>query len=130
MKRPSFAVLTIVSGLLTVLFGAFAVASWRAYQARGMQFMPLRRGSGVATLDHTAGLAALAFVAGLVCVTSLISFVSSHDAPDTTDSRDPDADVEDGTAWTCAGCSERNPGNFDECWKCQRNRPGKNHKVP
>ena len=22
-------------------------------------------------------------------------------------------------AWTCAKCGEENPGNFDECWKCQ-----------
>jgi hypothetical protein len=21
--------------------------------------------------------------------------------------------------WTCAKCGEENPGNFDECWKCQ-----------
>jgi hypothetical protein len=28
--------------------------------------------------------------------------------------------VEDGRPeWTCANCGEQNPGNFDECWKCQ-----------
>jgi hypothetical protein len=26
---------------------------------------------------------------------------------------------EDRPAWTCANCGEENPGNFDECWKCQ-----------
>ena len=26
---------------------------------------------------------------------------------------------ENGPAWTCANCGEENPGNFDECWKCQ-----------
>jgi hypothetical protein len=27
-------------------------------------------------------------------------------------------------AWTCAKCGEENPGNFDECWKCQAWRVG------
>jgi hypothetical protein len=28
--------------------------------------------------------------------------------------------IEDGRPeWTCANCGEQNPGNFDECWKCQ-----------
>jgi hypothetical protein len=26
--------------------------------------------------------------------------------------------------WTCAKCGEKNPGNFDICWKCQAERPG------
>jgi hypothetical protein len=33
--------------------------------------------------------------------------------------KDPDL----GPSWICAHCHEDNPGNFDECWKCQRNRP-------
>jgi hypothetical protein len=28
--------------------------------------------------------------------------------------------------WTCAKCGEENPGNFDECWKCQTWRVGDN----
>jgi hypothetical protein len=35
--------------------------------------------------------------------------------------KDPDP----GPSWICAHCHEENPGNFDECWKCQRNRPRK-----
>jgi hypothetical protein len=32
--------------------------------------------------------------------------------------------VEDGAvpSWTCPHCDEENPGNFNECWKCQRIR--------
>jgi hypothetical protein len=26
-------------------------------------------------------------------------------------------------SWICPNCHEENPGNFEECWKCQRNRP-------
>jgi hypothetical protein len=29
---------------------------------------------------------------------------------------------EPGESWTCPGCSEEVPGNFDICWKCQRAR--------
>jgi hypothetical protein len=28
-----------------------------------------------------------------------------------------------GLSWTCPHCHEENPGNFEECWKCQKNRP-------
>ena len=31
-----------------------------------------------------------------------------------------EADV--GPSWKCPGCGEDNPGNFEECWKCQRIR--------
>jgi hypothetical protein len=27
-----------------------------------------------------------------------------------------------GSSWICAHCHEENPGNFEECWKCQRIR--------
>jgi hypothetical protein len=27
--------------------------------------------------------------------------------------------------WRCASCGEENPGNFEVCWKCQAERPGK-----
>jgi hypothetical protein len=26
--------------------------------------------------------------------------------------------------WTCPTCSEKNPGNFELCWKCNAPRPG------
>ena len=28
-------------------------------------------------------------------------------------------------AWICKHCGEENPPTFDECWKCQKIRPGK-----
>jgi len=34
------------------------------------------------------------------------------------DASDPDP----GPPWTCSACHEENPGNFEECWKCQRLR--------
>jgi hypothetical protein len=31
--------------------------------------------------------------------------------------------------WTCANCGEENPGNFDECWKCQTWRVDDNKQA-
>jgi hypothetical protein len=28
-----------------------------------------------------------------------------------------------GPSWICPYCHESNPGNFEECWKCQKDRP-------
>ncbi len=28
-----------------------------------------------------------------------------------------------GPPWTCHHCGETNPGNFEGCWKCRRDRP-------
>jgi hypothetical protein len=30
-----------------------------------------------------------------------------------------------GPSWTCPHCHETNPGNFEECWKCLKDRPTK-----
>ena len=37
------------------------------------------------------------------------------------------AEIKDdvGPPWTCPHCHEENPGNFEECWKCQKFRPAK-----
>jgi hypothetical protein len=29
-----------------------------------------------------------------------------------------------GVDWICPSCSEKNPSNFDSCWKCDSLRPG------
>jgi hypothetical protein len=34
----------------------------------------------------------------------------------------PAKDPDPGPSWICAHCHEENPGNFGECWKCQRLR--------
>ena len=32
-------------------------------------------------------------------------------------------DTKPGVDWTCPSCSEKNPGNFELCWKCGAARP-------
>jgi hypothetical protein len=46
-----------------------------------------------------------------------VSLVERSEAPSTSGIED-DA----GPSWTCPQCHEDNPGNFEECWKCQRMR--------
>jgi hypothetical protein len=29
-----------------------------------------------------------------------------------------------GPSWRCSSCREENPGNFEQCWKCQKERGG------
>jgi hypothetical protein len=33
-----------------------------------------------------------------------------------------------GPDWRCKFCGEENPGNFEECWKCQNDRAGRSQK--
>jgi hypothetical protein len=39
---------------------------------------------------------------------------------------DPKLQEENKPAWTCRKCGEKNPGNFEECWKCQTWRAEEN----
>jgi hypothetical protein len=42
----------------------------------------------------------------------------------TTVDADAEAGPNAGSPWKCPACGEENPGNFYECWKCQKWRPG------
>lgn len=43
----------------------------------------------------------------------------TEDALASGSDRDLGSQEENKPAWTCAKCEEKNPGNFEECWKCQ-----------
>jgi hypothetical protein len=46
--------------------------------------------------------------------------LESVEKPELPNSREIQEDI--GPSWICPHCHESNPGNFDECWKCQRIR--------
>ncbi len=123
MRRRFLAAAAISSGLLAVSSGVTTVVSWRTYQSRGAQFVVVSRRGGMTTVDQTGGLAFLTLIMGLVCVGS-IAALATDSTSEAVDSNSTDSPAED-DSWICAGCSEQNPANFEECWKCQRNRPAK-----
>jgi hypothetical protein len=43
-------------------------------------------------------------------------------SPPPQDSDGQESENDSGPAWICPVCREENPGNFGECWKCQRVR--------
>ncbi len=110
----------ILFGLAAAMFGLAFFVSWRSYQAGGAHFLNGAGRQGFTTFDHTAGLGVLALLCGICCLGCLIALFSSGrgeqlDAPQS-------AELDSDDSWVCAGCGEKNPDNFDECWKCHRLR--------
>lgn len=119
----------LVFGMLAVSFGLASLASWDALQSAGTQFIASQIGRpGVTTLDHTLILAVATLVCGVSCLGSIVALFSSRDSKP-NDSRGDDPKEFGGDGWTCAVCHESNPGNFQACWRCQRDRPPRKRPV-
>ena len=48
-----------------------------------------------------------------------VHLITRHQRGEPIDLPPPAGDVE----WTCAGCGEANPANFEVCWQCDGDRP-------
>jgi hypothetical protein len=83
---------------------------------------------GISTADPMAVLGCITVFFNAVFVTGIFGWLVPGFGKWIRDKRDriwPPAKQPDlGPSWVCAHCHEENPGNFDECWKCQRSRPG------
>lgn len=53
---------------------------------------------------------------------------TAEESTDSSDAVELTPVEDDRPAWTCAKCGEENPGNFDECWKCQTWRADEKRK--
>jgi len=110
----------IVFGLLAA---AFVVGGWSSLDTLdrvGVQFVASSSGRhGFTTSDRASAMGFAAFISGLGCFGSIMAGIRSR-----SDVRGVGDTAIDSSAWKCAGCGEENPGNFEECWKCQRDRPG------
>jgi hypothetical protein len=112
-------------GVFAVGFGLGCFGTWEAYRTEGAHFLLIQSGrQGFTTFDHMIGLGAVTVLCGIAFAFSLVSLFSPK-VGEPIESQPPKdaADSNAGPAWTCPGCGEENPGNFEECWKCQRNRP-------
>ena len=116
-------------GLLAVLFGYLF---WANFDPDTVHFVSHGFGRwrlGNTSFDRLLPFAALTVLCGVVAIRSLIavmrgdSEVVDSTIPSDRASGDGSDSVSDpGPSWTCPGCGEDNPGNFEECWKCQKNR--------
>lgn len=110
-------------GVATVMFGLAFIAGWRSYQSVGAQSLGGAGRQGFTTFDHTAGLGVLALLCGvgfLVCLIALFNSGRSERSPSGPSVGAADSDSED--SWTCAGCGEKNPETFEDCWHCHKHR--------
>jgi hypothetical protein len=112
----------ILFGLFAITFAIGALSSASAVHDHGVQFLtsPTRRG-GFTTADRTASMAFAAFISGLGCLGSVWAGARAHNRVEDVDEDDAGKEL-DSPAWTCPHCHEQNPGNFQECWKCQKFR--------
>jgi len=127
--RRFFRVLAVV-----VLGGATAllhVTYWKAWLAGAMHGEPImglvgRHGvTAVDPMNALLGMTMLVSAAFLVGAITLFPGLTGS-VRRWRDARWPPAvEKAPGPTWICEQCHEENPGNFEECWKCQRIRPPK-----
>lgn len=87
---------------------------------------------GFTTFDRYLPLAALIFLCAVVAIRYLIAAFRDGDdqkhtlgtpnAGEQTADAGGEPTVDPGPPWKCRHCGEENPGNFNECWKCQKMR--------
>ena len=124
MTKWIFAAITF--GILAVAFLIGAMTSSRAVADQGVQFLASPSGRyGLTTTDRVGVMAFATFISSCGCLGSIAAAFRARRQERTVgdDNINQDSDT---PAWTCPFCHEKNPGNFEECWKCQRDRRGVN----
>lgn len=114
---------TILFGVLTTMFIAGSIVS--SSSTGGQEFLFLASPSGrhgFMTTDRAGSMAFAALVCGCAALGCLAAGkrARKNAAKFTADRA---ARESENSKWICPHCHEENPGNFEECWKCQRNRP-------
>jgi|SRR5882724_5638706 len=121
--------------LLVVILGIAAVGLdmtlWHAWRSGQPGLTPIR---GVATkygITTADPMTVFSYMTVLFDAAFLAAFIGLFPSAGAWLKRKKDgfwppiAEEDPGPVWICAHCHEENPGNFEECWKCQRNRPPK-----
>lgn len=118
-----WAVATIVFGVLTAVFIAGSISSSNNVSSPESLFLASPSGRyGFTTTDRAGSMAFAAFICGCACLGCLAAQMRARRNAAILDA-DRITGHSENSKWTCSHCHEENPGNFDECWKCQRNRP-------
>jgi hypothetical protein len=118
---------TVVFGIFAVLFALLYIRSLHGVEINGVQILYSPAAArNFTNAEYTAklGIGALAFALG--CLGSFVAIFAPRGGTQQLDGDDaPSDDAEESSAasWICPHCGEKSPGNFEECWKCQRSRP-------
>ena len=132
MKRIFWLVLVIVLCIIAVGMDVTLWNTWRKglpYGTTPIMGVVSRR--GVTTTDP---MTVFSYMTVLFNAMFLASFIAFFPSVGTWVKRKKEAlwppvkEADVGPSWICAHCQEENPGNFDECWKCQRIRR-REHKA-
>jgi hypothetical protein len=112
----------IIFGALAALFILGSILASKSVDFIGVQFLgsPSGRG-GYVTTDRVGSMAFAALVCGCVCLGCVAAAVRTRRTAAILNTERNARDA-DNSKWTCPHCHEENPGNFEECWKCQRAR--------
>jgi hypothetical protein len=111
-------VAAITFGIFSTMFVIGSLISTHAVHSRGAPFLALASSRyGSTTSDRANAMAFAAFISGGLCLGSIAAGFRARRA------RGKAIDDSDAPSWTCPHCHQENPGNFEECWKCQGNRP-------
>jgi hypothetical protein len=111
----------ICFGFLAALFGVGSILASHSVDRIGVTFLMSSSGRhSLTTTDRTEAMGSAAIICGLLGVLSIGAAMKAkrHGVEFSANTGDSES-----AKWTCPHCHEENPGNFDECWKCQRNRP-------
>jgi hypothetical protein len=120
--------LALVTGLGVVAV-ALEMTLWNAWRTGFRHITPIvgavtRR--GISSADPRMVLCFMTVLLNTVFVTALLAWFFPGAGVWLRQKRDriwPPAKYPDlGPSWICTHCHEENPGNFGECWKCQRIR--------
>jgi hypothetical protein len=106
----------IVFGIFGTMFAIGSLTSANAVYSQPFLVLASSR-HGTTTSDRASAMTGAAVVSGVLCLGCVGAALRARRAARRSRVKDSDA-----RAWTCAHCHEKNPENFEECWKCQRNR--------
>jgi hypothetical protein len=129
MKMFFRLVLVIVLGVIAAVLDMTLWNAWRTGLPHGTPIMGVVTRRGISSADPLTVLFCVTVLfnaAFLVTVVALLFPGAGEWFKRKRDGLWPPAYEPDvGPSWICAHCHEENPGNFGECWKCQKIRESK-----
>jgi hypothetical protein len=128
MKRFFRVIVIVVLGGVAALLHVTLWKAWRAGSPPGEPIMGLMGRHGVTAVDPMnalLGMTMLFSAAFLVSAITLFPGLGSWLRRQRDARWPPPVERTPEPPWICAHCHEENPGNFEECWKCQRIRARK-----